>query len=460
VSALELDDIQGLILRGYRKEMACHVVLQIVERGRFQALLADLADENLETGPFVTVAADWRDKPPVGVPASHCVNLGFTFTGLETLVSDDTALESFPDAFREGADERAEGRAGETGNNHPDRWETSLRGKDAHAIVSVYADSLDELEDVLRDVLERIDGAAKELDRFHANRLDGKDVEHFGYEDGLSQPTIEGLEPRVGLDDPFPRVPAGEFVLGQQAQPGHPWEPMPEPEHLGRNGSFAAFRVMSQDVAAFHAFLATEADRTGIEPELLAAKLCGRWRNGEPLMMRSPGDPPDHVPRDERNMFDYEATAAYPEGDPEGLRCPRGAHIRRAFPRSQRVVDDFDGFQRRIVRRGMPYGPMFDPDRPTEEPRGLVGHFICASLANQYEYMMLRWLNDGLFTGRRLGRTKDPLAGANEPAHSRFVIPGTPDVELTGFTQFVRTRGCLYLFLPSMTALRYLARVG
>ena len=125
------------------------------------------------------------------------------------------------------------------------------------------------------------------------------------------------------------------------------------------------------------------------------------------------------------------------------------------------MIDDFDGFQRRIVRRGMPYGPKFDPARTRpSEPRGLVGHFICASLANQYEYIMRRWINDGLFTGGRLGRTKDPLTGANDPADSRFSIPGDEDVKLTGFTQFVTTRWCAYLFLPSMTALRQMARIA
>jgi deferrochelatase/peroxidase EfeB len=188
----------------------------------------------------------------------------------------------------------------------------------------------------------------------------------------------------------------------------------------------------------------------------MAAKLCGRWRNGDPLVMRATRDS-EEVPEEARNMFDYESANGSPNDDREGLRCPRGAHIRRAFPRSQRVIDDFDGFQRRIVRRGMPYGPKFDPANPTEAPRGLVGHFICASLANQYEYIMRRWINDGLFTGGRLGRTKDPVTGANDPAHSRFSIPGEEDVELTGFTQYVTTRGCVYLFLPSMTALRQMA---
>jgi len=458
MSEIDLDDIQGLILRGYKKDEACHLVLQILEPERFRELLAELTDEDPETGPFITVATDWKRKPPVDVDAEHCVNLGFTFEGLKALVPDvESQTPPFPEAFQKGAAERGEKWAGETGRNHSDKWKSTLVGNRVHAILSVYADDAGELEKVLSYLRGRMEGAVEELDHFPAHRLDGKDVEHFGYEDGLSQPTIEGVEPRAGLEDPFSPVPAGEFVLGLDTQREDPWEPMPE---LGRNGSFAAFRVMEQNVRGFRDFLAAEARSTGLGEELLAAKLCGRWRNGEPLMMRAPGDPAEEIPKPERNMFDYESTEAFPNGDPEGLRCPRGAHIRRAFPRSQRVVDDFNGFKRRIVRRGMPYGPKYDPARPDEGERGLVGHFICSSLANQYEYIMREWINDGVFTGGRLGRTKDPLTGANDPADSRFSIPGDEDVELTGFTQYVTTVGCVYLFLPSMTVLRQMARVG
>jgi deferrochelatase/peroxidase EfeB len=217
---------------------------------------------------------------------------------------------------------------------------------------------------------------------------------------------------------------------------------------------------MAQEVEAFEDFLTTESRRVGIGRELLAARVCGRWRNGEPLMMRPANAPAGTIPGRRLNMFDYTASAAFPDGDPDGVVCPYGAHIRRAFPRGQRVIDDRTGFQRRLVRRAMPYGSMYDPERPTDDDRGLVGMFICASLEHQFEYVMRNWINNGLFTGGRLGASRDPIVGANDPATSRFLAPGTPRMEATGFARFVTTVGCAYLFLPSMTALQYIAGCG
>jgi deferrochelatase/peroxidase EfeB len=468
MTELELDDIQGLILRGYGQTLARHLVLQIVDPYIFKRKLRSLADPS-QTTPAITVAEDWQEKqerlavwPPEREPSSgsgdertkrrprHCINIGFTFDGLKQLGVRDDSLQSFPEAFRKGAVARAD-LVCDTGGSAPEHWEASLLPPNAHVIVSVYADSLDDLDEVTDEICGEARHGAQEIGRFDAQRLPGN-VEHFGYVDGLSQPTIEGA-PAAGLEDPFPLVPAGEFVLGQRTQRDQPWEPLPEPAELGRNGSFAAFRVMAQDVEAFESFLTTESERAGIDRELLAAKLCGRWRNGEPLVLRPSSASEGAIAHDDRNMFDYEATSDAPADDHEGLLCPRGAHIRRAFPRSQRIVDDAQGFMRRIVRRGIPYDRT---DSDGDRERGIVGMFICASLEHQFEYVMHQWLNDGLFTGGGLGRTKDPLTGANGD-DSRFVTPGVPRVEAQGFPRFVTTRGAAYLFLPGIGALKHLS---
>ena len=453
---LDLDDIQGLILRGYRKPTACHLLFRIDRREAFGAMLADLATEDHASGPYITAAADWIDKPPAGVQPTHCVNIGLTFGGLKALGLPSSSLESFPEEFRQGAVARAS-EVGDTGPSAPEHWAPSLLSPDAHGLLSVFADSPEELESVSADLRRAARGAATELDHFDARALPGE-VAHFGYRDGLSQPTIEGA-PMAGLPDPFPLAPPGEFLLGYPSQhPGFTF-PVPEPEALGRNGSFGAFRILEQDVHAFERFLTEESDRAGIDRELLAAKIVGRWRNGVPLVM-SPDtdslDPP--IPQERLNQFDYVKTAEVEQDyhDPKGLMCPVGSHIRRTNPRSQRIAGG-GGLTHRIVRRGLPYGPPYDPEHPDDgHGRGLVGMFIGVSLSDQFEFLMSEWVNDGAFAAG-LGRTKDPLVGANEVHESAFGIPGPTPVQVSGFPRFVTTKGGAYCFLPSMTALRQLA---
>jgi len=454
---LDLDDIQGLIVRGYRKPTARHLLLRIDRREAFRAMLGDLATEDRASGPYITVAADWIDKPPAGVKATHCVNIGFSYEGLKALGLPSSSLESFPEEFGQGAVARA-AEVGDTGPSAPEHWAPSLLSPAAHVLLSVFADSPEELESVSADLRGRAGrGAATELDRFDARALPGE-VAHFGYRDGLAQPTIEGL-PMAGLPDPFPLSPPGEFLLGYPSQHAGFTFPVPEPEALGRNGSFGAFRILEQDVHAFERFLTEESERAGIDRELLAAKIVGRWRNGVPLTMSpdtySPSPP---IPQEQLNCFDYVKTAAVEQDydDPKGLTCPVGAHIRRANPRSQPVAGG-GGLTHRIVRRGLPYGPPYDPHHPDDgQERGLVGMFIGVSIRDQFEFVMSEWLNDGIFAAG-LGRTKDPLIGANEPHESRFAIPGTTPVQMAGFSRFVTTRGGAYCFLPSMTALRHMA---
>jgi hypothetical protein len=50
---------------------------------------------------------------------------------------------------------------------------------------------------------------------------------------------------------------------------------MPQPEALGRNGTYAAFRKLHQDVAGFRAFIQAGGDAPQ-ERKLVAAKMVGR----------------------------------------------------------------------------------------------------------------------------------------------------------------------------------------
>jgi hypothetical protein len=180
--------------------------------------------------------------------------------------------------------------------------------------------------------------------------------------------------------------------------------------------------------------------------EIVAANLCGRWRDGTPLALSA--DAPD--PKADLTDFDY-------VGD---SRCPYGAHIRRCNPRGGQIVQRIANNSRRLVRRGVPYGPPYDPAKPRDqdEPeRGLLGNFIGASLGAQFEAMSCDWLNLGLQDPRITG-SNDPISGANDPGTSWFDLPLASGgaIRLRGLPQFVSTQGGAYTFLPSLSAIRFL----
>ena len=189
---------------------------------------------------------------------------------------------------------------------------------------------------------------------------------------------------------------------------------------------------------------------------LIAAKLCGRWRNGVPLALSPDTDTPDPpIPPHAFNDFDY--VGKY--GDERGYHCPIGSHTRRMYPRGQRVAGE-GGHRHRIIQRGMPYGPPYEPEHLHDgQARGLLGLFICVSIRDQFEFLMGEWANRGRFAAG-LGDTKDPLIGNHAEGEGSFSIPRPGgSVILDGFSRFVTTRGAAYCFLPSISGIRYLANL-
>jgi hypothetical protein len=128
--------------------------------------------------------------------------------------------------------------------------------------------------------------------------------------------------------------------------------------------------------------------------------------------------PASALPRDEFNDFDFDE-------DDAGLKCPMGSHIRRCNPRNGRIVQRTTNHARRIVRRGIPYGPPFEPGVDDGIERGLLGVFLCASLAVQFESIQYDWMNLALQDPRITG-TNDALVGANDKGFSCFRLPSAP----------------------------------
>jgi hypothetical protein len=84
---------------------------------------------------------------------------------------------------------------------------------------------------------------------------------------------------------------------------------------------------------------------------------------------------------------------------------------------------------------------------------------VNASIRSQFEFVQQTWCNNPNFGG--LNHSKDPIAGDHarlgEPP-TRMTIPGsTASIRIGPLPRFVTVKGGAYLFMPSLTALRFLA---
>lgn len=481
---LDLADIQGFIVRGYRMPMVRHFLLSVTDPAAARKMLGRLVSGDERENPQITTAEDWHvgfepgpgddtKQAPRRKP-DYCLNVAVTWRGLIALEIPqrvpDLSFKSFA-AFTEGAGARAK-LVGDVGPSAPENWIEAFRQGEDHVMVTLHAISPEAMESYTNRLVRMFpeEGAFKEIWRQDGMALiemqDGKPTPtarvHFGYTDGISMTTIQGGPEKYHPDHQQP-CESWLFVLQDDAENYH----VPEPRELGLNGSFAVFKKIETDVVGFENFLQSNKDK--IDPELLAAKICGRWRNGVPLALSPDTDSPAGGIAPEQ-MNNYEYVNADGSGDPKGLRCPVGAHMRRINPRGQPITGQGEpggsNNTHRLIRRGLPYGPVYDPSKPHDGlERGLLGYFINSNIENQYEFVLGHWVNDSEFAGavRLNPKSKDPMIGTQDPAESIFVIPqanGAPPIRITGFPTFVVTKAAAYCFLPSITAIRFISNLG
>jgi Dyp-type peroxidase family len=442
---IDVAELQGGIVRGYgqRFGFARHLFARVREPRAARAFLAALADP-------VTTEEEWAQHP------ATTLNVALSFRALGALELPPWILDGFPQEVRDGMAARAD-RLGDD----PATWEDDLR--ELEVLIVVHAQSAEALEaEAGRWELEVAAGdSGLELAHVQQAGLLGEQREHFGFTDGFSQPAIEGVarEDVRGQGIPYKRAPwwplnrtqwravkPGEFVLGYEDEDsGAPPAP---PAPFDRNASFMVWRKLHQDVAGFRAQLAEQAHRLRLDEELVAAKMVGRWRDGSPLALRPHGpDPALGNDKERANDFRY--------GDDElGLRCPRGAHVRRTNPRDALGWEGRLTARHRMLRRGMPYGPPLPDGAPDDgASRGLL--FVClqASIARQFEIVQTQWCNDGNAFG--LGREADPISGP--PGRElRHIIEGEPPRVASALRSYVQCRGGEYLVVPAISALRAL----
>ncbi|MFG2847182.1 Dyp-type peroxidase [Kitasatospora sp. NPDC048296] len=431
---LELDDIQrGVLSPRPTPYAATYILFRIDDRTHGRELMRRLS-------AVATSAA--HSASPLG---ETWVSVALTHHGLKVLGVPRESLDTFAWEFRQGMAARA-AALGDTGESCPEYWEPPLGTTDVHVVLTALAPDSAGLEaaiDHARPAYHRLTGVTA-IWRQDCYALP-TETEHFGYRDGISHPAVEGSG-ITGSNQLEVPLKAGEFVLGYRDELGG--VQTPQPDILGRNGSYAVFRKLHQRTAEFRRFL--RENSTGPEDEdLLAAKLMGRWRSGAPLAL-SPlhDDPVLGADRGRNNNFRYQ------DDDPTGFTTPGGCHIRRANPRDAAVAGE--PRLHRMIRRGTAYGPPLPEGVLADDgvDRGLMFAFVGAHLGRQFEFVQSQWMNDGVFFGA--GNARDPFVGSND-GPGDFTIPRRPiRRRLRSLPSFVVTRGGEYCFLPGLSALRWL----
>ena len=139
--ALQLEDIQGNLLKGYGLPHAAHLFVRVHDAVAGQQLVGELASE--------VTSARARCKGH----AETTLNVALSERGLRAIGLPPKILETFPAEFRQGMAARAD-RLGDDGMSHPDGWEEGLRQGQVELVVSLHARSSDALGarlDVLRE---------------------------------------------------------------------------------------------------------------------------------------------------------------------------------------------------------------------------------------------------------------------------------------------------------------------
>jgi Dyp-type peroxidase family len=433
---LELDDIQSGVLRPRPTPyVATYVLLRIDQREAGRELMRRLSS--------VVASAAHPESPA----RDTWVSVALSFQGLKALGVPKTSLDTFAPQFQQGMAGRAK-FLGDTGESGPEHWEKPLGSPDVHVVITALSPDSEHLE----AAMERARKTYREIPGIMAIWRQDCHVrpgerEAFGFRDGIGHPAVEGSG--IPSSNPHERpLKAGEFVLGYPDESGG-IPAIPQPDVLGRNGSYVVFRKLHQRVAAFRRFLKENSTSPEAE-ELLAAKMMGRWRSGAPLALCPMHDNPD-LGADQTRNNDF----LFKQDDPIGYITPLGCHIRRMNPRDA----DIAGVARihRMIRRGTSYGPEL-PEGVLDDDgvdRGLMFAFVGAHLGRQFEFVQAEWMNDSSFFGGANGN--DPVAGANN-GNSMFDIPKRPlRRRLQGLPRFVITRGGEYCFMPGLRALRWLA---
>ena len=505
-SEVESEEVQAIVFNGFgRLPHATYILVRLPDDSKRMAhwlraltgfplqrtddRLKLFAVDAIEIGE--TLASQSRIAFGENDPVDGAVAIGMSASGIRRLVGDDhPIMGQLPGQFVMGMRERAV-RLGDDPTTSL-RWDDAMGRSSVDAILCVYSADADDHRARLEFQLALASAhGAEVVDCQDALPLDpaGFPTDHFGFRDGMVQPVIEGSLKSARDRNPDDVVPAGEMIYGYRNAQGYfppsvtvpvqddPFDILPDTasaarryprfgrahapqavRDFARNGSFMAVRVLEQHPEEFAQSCADIADRTRnryrhlagalgsiVDADWVAAKMVGRWQNGSSLL-RNPAR------AGEVSGEDY--FLDFGRNDPRGLQCPLGSHVRRANPRDSLQPGDEKEIEivnrHRLMRRGRAY------EREKGKERGLFFMAICGDLERQFEFVQRSWISAPHF--HALDDEDDPLLGNGGGSDRSFTVPTAGgSIKLEGLGHYVTLKAGGYFFLPSRSALLYLA---
>ncbi|KAI0782337.1 DyP-type peroxidase [Abortiporus biennis] len=472
-SPIDPQNIQGDILSGLPKKTETYIFFQISDDvSAFRSQLTHLVPLVTSTAQVLkdrdTIANHKQSKKP-GLVEISGLNIAFSQSGLTKMGLTDDVQDA---GFKAGmlADAQALGDAGTTANSKFDpNWVPAFKNP-VHGIIFLSGDCHATVSKRVRQVEQIFKVGAHDATIHEVLRIVG-DVrpdkesghEHFGFLDGISNPSVQGFDsaPPPGAPD---QVQPGVILLGRDGDS----VPVGSRPSWTLDGSFLAFRYLFQLVPEFNEFLEKNpVQLPGLTPkegsEFLGARLVGRWKSGAPLDLAPLKDDPALGADSQRNnSFNYTADST---DFTSQTRCPFAAHVRKTNPRNDlKQAFGADVAKNRIIRRGVQFGPelteLEKKEKKTQNGRGLLFVSYQSTLANGFQFLQKSWANQETFLSRA-GVTKpglDPIIGqSNTDPTLREMVgsdPNNPTNELKFPQEWVVPRGGEYFFSPSIPALR------
>jgi Dyp-type peroxidase family len=491
---LDLDEIQGNVLPGFKKDHQHFVFFSIDDAAAARAWLSKLYTRLSSAAIVLDAHRVWkrmkeqRGKEP---DAAHflLLNVALSASGLARLTSK-AEVDSFEDvAFKLGLSEERSKLIGDPVSakeaGHAAGWLVGGPKHPVDGVLILASDDLTWLEEEQKKLAAELSAHGIKIE--HEDRGDVSTAptpghEQFGFKDNISRPAVRGRWPTEPYDFVIARtLPGGAAFDSLRADFAAPGSRLIWPGHIifgygrqtdldpriydaadqpkgpawAKNGSFVVYRRLRQHTDAFWKIvdeaakrLAKSYPKTAPDKDRLAACLIGRWKSGTPLARSSDKD--IGITGDGLNYFSYASKqepalpgdTAPEAADPDGLLCPLGAHIRKVNPRDQ--ATDLGMSERTpprsILRRGITYAT-------SNSDKGLLFVAYQSSIVHQFEFLMQKWANKEN-TPRNDGGL-DPILSQNP--RRVFHLPIDGKVEKVAITKtFVEPTGGEYFFAPSI----------